>query len=232
MLQSGQVHSKVCAVILISGMHVFRIGRSAKSFQLQLANLANMIPLQELIDLWLATSMLDKVKVFFDIPLGSFEWIQLFLCPIWINCRPEISIFGSSRCGRSSQSKGLTPSIFGSRMVSVTAQKQSLMKLFNASHWGCEGKDVILVDEPGRYRQGHFVKQQEILTDKGATSVRAYRTHGVLSGKSLWKTLKLEVGRNWVITAHFMKASFFKIRALTVADCLEKQFMRNWNTSN
>ena len=84
-----------------------------------------------------------------------------------------------------------------------------------------EGKDVILVDDLVD-TAGTLCKAAQILTDKGATTVRAITTHGVLSGKA-FENIENSVLEELVITDTInLRHPSSKIRVLTVADLFAK----------
>jgi ribose-phosphate pyrophosphokinase len=84
-----------------------------------------------------------------------------------------------------------------------------------------EGKDVILVDDLVD-TAGTLCKAAEILTDKGATSVRAIATHGVLSGKAYENIENSKLVELVITDTISMKYPSSKIRALTVAELFGK----------
>ena len=84
-----------------------------------------------------------------------------------------------------------------------------------------EGKDVVMIDDLVD-TAGTMCKAAQIIMDKGATSVRAIATHGVLSGKA-YDNIENSVLSELVITDTIpsMQASS-KIKVLTVADLFAK----------
>ena len=84
-----------------------------------------------------------------------------------------------------------------------------------------EGKDVIMVDDlidTG----GTMCKAAELLREKGANSVRAVVTHGVLSGKA-YENIENSVLEELVVTDTLpLKGKSSKIKVLTVADLFAK----------
>jgi ribose-phosphate pyrophosphokinase len=84
-----------------------------------------------------------------------------------------------------------------------------------------ESKDVVLVDDLVD-TAGTLCKAANIILDKGAKSVRAIATHGVLSGKA-YENIENSMLSELVITDTIpIKQESSKIKVLTVADLFAK----------
>jgi ribose-phosphate pyrophosphokinase len=84
-----------------------------------------------------------------------------------------------------------------------------------------EGKDVILVDDLVD-TAGTLCKAAQMLMEKGAISVRAIATHGVLSGNA-YQNIENSVLKELVITDTIpMSQTSSKIRILSVSDLFAK----------
>lgn len=82
-------------------------------------------------------------------------------------------------------------------------------------------KDVILVDDLVD-TAGTLCKAAEMVMEKGANSVRAIATHGVLSGKA-YENIENSMLEELVITDTISpKQQSSKIKVLTVADLFAK----------
>ena len=83
------------------------------------------------------------------------------------------------------------------------------------------GKDVVMIDDLVD-TAGTMCKAAQIIMDKGATSVRAIATHGVLSGKA-YENIENSVLSELVITDTIpVSQESSKIKVLTVADLFAK----------
>jgi ribose-phosphate pyrophosphokinase len=84
-----------------------------------------------------------------------------------------------------------------------------------------EGKDVVLVDDLVD-TAGTLCKAAQIIMEKGANSVRAIATHGVLSGNA-YENLENSQLKELVITDTIpIRQESSKIKVLTVADLFAK----------
>jgi ribose-phosphate pyrophosphokinase len=84
-----------------------------------------------------------------------------------------------------------------------------------------EGKDVVLVDDLVD-TAGTLCKAAQIIMDKGALSVRAIATHGVLSGKA-YENIENSVLTELVITDTIpSKQISEKIKVISVSDLFAK----------
>lgn len=84
-----------------------------------------------------------------------------------------------------------------------------------------EGKDVVLVDDLVD-TAGTMCKAAEILLDKGANSVRAIATHGVLSGKAYENIENSKLSELVITDTIPIKKESSKIKVLTVAELFAK----------
>jgi ribose-phosphate pyrophosphokinase len=138
------------------------------------------------------------------------------------------------------KSLGLTDMIFAAPDVGGVGRARSYAKHFEVEMVVCdkhrkranevasmqvigevEGKDVILIDDLID-TAGTMCKAAQIIMDKGAKSVRAVVTHGVLSGKA-YENIENSVLEELVITDTIpLKQESSKIKVLTVADLFSK----------
>ena len=84
-----------------------------------------------------------------------------------------------------------------------------------------EGKDIVLVDDMVD-TAGTICKAATLIKEKGANSVRAIATHGVLSGNA-YKNIEESALEELIITDTIpQKGECSKIKVLTVADLFAK----------
>jgi ribose-phosphate pyrophosphokinase len=91
-----------------------------------------------------------------------------------------------------------------------------------------QGKDVILVDDMID-TAGTICKAAGIIKEKGANSVRAICTHGVLSGKAYENIENSELEEVLITDTIQPKQKSDKITVLTVADLFAKAIRRTHN---
>jgi ribose-phosphate pyrophosphokinase len=162
----------------------------------------------------------DQIQGFFDIPVDHLDGAYIFV--------PYL------------KSIGLSNIMFASPDVGGIKRARSFAKFFDADLAVCdkhrkeankvesmrligevEGKDVVLVDDLVD-TAGTICKAATLLKEKGAKSVRAVCTHGVLSGKA-YETLASSVLEEIVVTDTIpVKRESEKIKVLTVSNLFAK----------
>ena len=162
----------------------------------------------------------DQIQGFFDIPVDHLDGAYIFV--------PYL------------KSLGLTNIMFASPDVGGIKRARSFAKFFNADLAVCDkyrkeankiesmrligevdGKDVVLVDDLVD-TAGTICKAAALLKEKGARSVRAVCTHGVLSGKA-YENIDNSLLEELVITDTIpVKQESTKIKVLTVSNLFAK----------
>lgn len=162
----------------------------------------------------------DQIQGFFDIPVDHLDGSYIFV--------PYL------------KSLGLTNIMFASPDVGGIKRARSFAKFFDAELAVCdkyrkeankvesmrligevEGKDVVLVDDLVD-TAGTICKAAGLLKEKGAKSVRAVCTHGVLSGKA-YENIDNSVLEEIVVSDTIpLKQESKKIKVLTVSDLFAK----------
>jgi ribose-phosphate pyrophosphokinase len=162
----------------------------------------------------------DQIQGFFDIPVDHLDGAYIFV--------PYL------------KSLGLTNIMFASPDVGGIKRARSFAKFFNADLAVCDkyrkeankiesmrligevdGKDVVLVDDLVD-TAGTICKAAALLKEKGARSVRAVCTHGVLSGKA-YDNIDNSLLEELVITDTIpVKQESNKIKVLTVSNLFAK----------
>jgi ribose-phosphate pyrophosphokinase len=162
----------------------------------------------------------DQIQGFFDIPVDHLDGAYIFV--------PYL------------KSLGLTNIMFASPDVGGIKRARSFAKFFDADLAVCdkhrkeankiesmrligevEGKDVVLVDDLVD-TAGTICKAAALLKEKGARSVRAVCTHGVLSGKA-YSNIDGSLLEELVITDTIpVKQESSKIKVLTVSNLFAK----------
>jgi ribose-phosphate pyrophosphokinase len=162
----------------------------------------------------------DQIQGFFDIPVDHLDGSYIFV--------PYL------------KSLGLSDIMFASPDVGGIKRARSFAKFFNAELAVCdkhrkeankvesmrligevEGKDVILVDDLVD-TAGTICKAASLLKEKGAKSVRAVCTHGVLSGKA-YENIDNSLLEEIVVSDTIpLKQQSPKIKVLSVSDLFAK----------
>lgn len=162
----------------------------------------------------------DQIQGFFDIPVDHLDGAYIFV--------PYL------------KSLGLTNIMFASPDVGGIKRARSFAKFFDADLAVCDkhrkeankiesmrligevdGKDVVLVDDLVD-TAGTICKAAALLKEKGANSVRAVCTHGVLSGNA-YSNIDGSLLEELVITDTIpVKQESNKIKVLTVSNLFAK----------
>jgi ribose-phosphate pyrophosphokinase len=162
----------------------------------------------------------DQIQGFFDIPVDHMDGAYIFV--------PYL------------KSLGLTNIMFASPDVGGIKRARSFAKFFDAELAVCDkhrkeankvesmrligevdGKDVVLVDDLVD-TAGTICKAAGLLKEKGAKSVRAVCTHGVLSGNA-YENIEASVLEEIVVSDTIpLKHESPKIKVLTVSDLFAK----------
>ncbi|MFM7431484.1 MAG: ribose-phosphate pyrophosphokinase [Flammeovirgaceae bacterium] len=162
----------------------------------------------------------DQIQGFFDIPVDHLDGNYIFV--------PYLKALN------------LTNIMFASPDVGGIKRARSFAKFFNAELAVCdkyrkeankiesmrligevEGKDVILVDDLVD-TGGTLCKAAALLKEKGASTVRAICTHGVLSGKAYENIQGSDLEELVVSDTIPLKQVTPKIKVLTVSDLFAK----------
>jgi len=162
----------------------------------------------------------DQIQGFFDIPVDHLDGAYIFV--------PYL------------KSLGLSDIMFASPDVGGIKRARSFAKFFDAELAVCDkyrkeankiesmrligevdGKDVVLVDDLVD-TAGTICKAALLLKEKGAKSVRAVCTHGVLSGKA-YENIENSVLEEIVVSDTIpLKRESSKIKVLTVSNLFAK----------
>lgn len=161
----------------------------------------------------------DQIQGFFDIPVDHLDGAYIFV--------PYL------------KSLGLSNIMFASPDVGGIKRARSFAKFFDAELAVCdkyrkeankiesmrligevEGKDVVLVDDLVD-TAGTICKAASLLKEKGARSVRAVCTHGVLSGKA-YDNINNSVLEELVVSDTIPAKASPKIKVLSVSDLFAK----------
>jgi ribose-phosphate pyrophosphokinase len=160
-----------------------------------------------------------QIQGFFDIPLDHLHGIGIFVP--YIRSLHLEPLFAAPDVGGVSRARAFAEQ-FNADMVICDKHRKRANEIASMQVIGeVEGRDVILVDDLVD-TGGTLCKAAALLREKGATSVRAVCTHGLLSGNAL-ANIENSVLEELVITDTIpQKHKHPKIKVLTVADMFAK----------
>ncbi|MDN3205738.1 ribose-phosphate pyrophosphokinase [Algoriphagus sediminis] len=161
-----------------------------------------------------------QIQGFFDIPLDHLNGSAIFV-PYLERLNLKNLIFASPDVGGVARARAYAKR-FEVEMVVCDKHRKRANEIASMQVIGdVEGKDVVLVDDLVD-TAGTLCKAAELLKEKGATSVRAITTHGVLSGKA-YENIENSMLEELVITDTIpLKRPSEKIKVLSVAELFAK----------
>ena len=161
-----------------------------------------------------------QIKGFFDVPVDHLDSSAVFI-PYIESLKLENLCFAAPDVGSTNRVREVA-NYFNAEMVICDKHRKRANEIASMQVIGdVEGKDVILVDDLVD-TAGTLCKAAQIIMEKGANSVRAIVTHGVLSGKA-YENIENSVLEELVITDTIpLKQQSSKIRVLTVGELFGK----------
>lgn len=91
-----------------------------------------------------------------------------------------------------------------------------------------EGRDVVIIDDMID-TAGTLCKAAEVLKEKGARSVRAYATHGVLSGKAIERIEASALEEVYITDSIPLKVESSKIKVISLAGTFARIMKKIYN---
>ncbi|GAA0881015.1 ribose-phosphate pyrophosphokinase [Algoriphagus jejuensis] len=210
---------KVCAVIPYFGYaRQDRKDRPRVSIAAKL--IANMITSAGADRIMTCDLHAGQIQGFFDIPLDHLNGSAIFAPYLETLSLPNL-IFAAPDMGGVGRARSFAKH-FEVEMVVCDKHRKRANEIASMQVIGdVEGKDVILVDDLVD-TAGTLCKAAQIIMEKGATSVRAIVTHGVLSGKA-YENIENSVLEELVVTDTISpKMASPKIKVLSVAELFGK----------
>ncbi|WP_268036608.1 ribose-phosphate pyrophosphokinase [Algoriphagus sp. PAP.12] len=210
---------KVCAVIPYFGYaRQDRKDRPRVSIAAKL--IANMITSAGADRIMTCDLHAGQIQGFFDIPLDHLNGSAIFV-PYLTQLNLPDMIFAAPDVGGVARARAYAKH-FEVEMVVCDKHRKRANEIASMQLIGdVEGKDVILVDDLVD-TAGTLCKAAQIIKEKGAKSVRAIVTHGVLSGKA-YNNIENSVLEELVITNTIpLSQKSSKVRVLSVADLFAK----------
>ena len=164
--------------------------------------------------------MLIKFKVFFEVPVDHLYASELFLEDIESLGLANLMI-ASPDMGGSKRANVYAKLLDCGVAICYKERKQAneigKMKVLG----DVKGKDVVIIDDMVD-TAGTLAKAADLIIKNGASSVRAYCTHGILSGEA-YERLDKSMIAELVVTDTIPKAhNSLKVREVSVAPFLAK----------
>jgi ribose-phosphate pyrophosphokinase len=162
----------------------------------------------------------DQIQGFFDIPVDHLDGSYIFV-PYLKSLGTNDIMFASPDVGGIKRARSFAK-FFNADLAVCDKYRKEANKIESMRLIGeVEGKDVILVDDLVD-TAGTICKAAGLLKEKGARSVRAVCTHGVLSGKA-YDNINNSVLEELVVTDTIpLKQESPKIKVLTVSNLFAK----------
>ena len=161
-----------------------------------------------------------QIQGFFDIPVDHLDGSAIFV-PYLKNLKLDNLIFASPDVGGTARARSYAK-MFEVDMVVCDKHRKRANEIASMQVIGdVEGKDVVLVDDMVD-TAGTISKAATIIKEKGASSVRAIATHGVLSGKA-HENIENSALEELIITDTIpQKGGSEKVKVLTVSELFAK----------
>ena len=158
----------------------------------------------------------DQIQGFFEVPVDHLYASELFIEDITNLNLPNL-IIASPDMGGSKRANAYAKILNSGVVICYKERKQANvigeMKILG----DVNGKDVVIIDDMVD-TGGTLTKAADLMMESGATSVRAYCTHGILSGTA-YERLDNSSIAELVITNTIPKAhNSSKVREISVAD--------------
>lgn len=157
-----------------------------------------------------------QIQAFFEVPVDHLDSSAIFIPYIESLKLPNLC-FAAPDVGSSNRVREFA-SFFNAPMVICDKHRKRANEISSMVVIGdVEGQDVVLIDDICD-TGGTLSKSASLLLEKGATSVRAFCTHPVLSGKA-YENIENSVLEELVVCDTIpLKQSSSKIKTVSVAD--------------
>ncbi len=161
-----------------------------------------------------------QIQGFFDIPVDHMDGSSIFV-PYIKNLKLDNLLFATPDMGGTPRTRQYAK-YFEADMVVCDKHRKRANEVASMQVIGdVEGRDVVLVDDMVD-TAGTICKAATLIKEKGANSVRAIATHGVLSGNA-YQNIEESALEELIITDTIpQKEESSKIKVLTVADLFAK----------
>lgn len=158
----------------------------------------------------------DQIQGFFEVPVDHIFASALFV-PHIKNLGLEDLTIASPDMGGSKRANNYAKWLESEVVICYKQRKKANVIDKMTVIGDVEGRNVVLIDDMID-TAGTLTKAADMLMDKGALSVRAYCTHGVLSGKAVERVMNSQL-QELVITDTIPHESLpEKIKTISIAD--------------
>ncbi len=165
-----------------------------------------------------------QIQGFFDFPVDHLNGSAIFI-PYLQQLKLENFIFAAPDVGGLGRARRFAAH-FATEMVVCDKYRKRANEIASMQVIGdVEGKNVILVDDIID-TAGTLCRAADILMDKGATSVRAVVTHGLLSGNALERISDSQLEQLILSDTIPLKQEHPKIKVLSVAGLFAEAIKR------
>ncbi len=162
----------------------------------------------------------DQIQGFFDFPVDHLYASSIFLPYIQSLNLPNLTMAAPDMGG--AKRANAYAKFLKSDVVICYKQRAKANVIESMTVIGdVEGRDIILVDDLVD-TGGTLTKAADMMMERGASSVRAFCTHAVLSGKAYENIEKSKITELVVTDTIPLKQESSKIKVLTVADLFAK----------
>ncbi len=157
-----------------------------------------------------------QIQGYFDIPVDHLDSSAMFIPFIEKLNLPNLT-FAAPDVGSTTRTREIA-SFFNAEMVICDKHRKRANEIASMSLIGdVQGRNVVLIDDICD-TGGTLAKSAGIIKDKGATSVRAFCTHPVLSGNA-YENIENSVLEELIVCDTIpLKKESSKIKVLSVAD--------------
>lgn len=168
-----------------------------------------------------------QIQGFFDVPVDHLDATTVFVPYIKSLNLPNIVVAAPDMGGV--HRARTYAKFFSAEMAICDKHRKRANEIESMQVIGdVEGKDVILVDDIID-TAGTMTKAAEILTDRGATSVRAFCTHPVLSGKAIERIENSVLKELVVCDSIPVNVQSSKIKVLQTGELFAKAIKKVYN---
>ena len=165
-----------------------------------------------------------QIQGYFDIPVDHLESSAIFIPYIESLFLPNLT-FAAPDVGSANRIREVA-SFFETDMVICDKHRKKANEIETMTVIGdVEGRDIILVDDICD-TAGTLTKAAEMLFDKGASSVRAFCTHPVLSGKAYERIKNSRLTELVVTDTIPLKEECDKIKVISTAELFSRIIRR------
>ena len=181
----------------------------------------------------------DQIQGFFEVPVDHLYASELFIEDIK-NLKLDNLVIASPDMGGSKRANAYAK-LLSSGVVICYKERAQANEIGDMKVLGdVNGKDVVIIDDMVD-TAGTLTKAADLMIEKGASTVRAYCTHGVLSGEAYVRLEKSNILELVITNTIPRKNDSIKVRQISVANFLaetiksvvdNKSISATWKSNN